>query len=166
MFNYLHPHRIRPFQWSCVVSLWILRFSIDLYMYINLVDGRGRWYGATHRYHTALHTLCLLLPVAVTATIAGFFPTMLFFLLFSSIISVIYLLYISLGFDHFTRSKHFFCWLIPMKIPLKWISVFHIHLCHIHRAKISITSLVSSLMHIHFKWNDAERQIREWNRKL
>lgn len=96
LFNYLHPHRIRPFQWSCVVSLWILRFSIDLYMYINLVDGRGRWYGATHRYHTALHTLCLLLPVAVTATIAVFFAALLFFLLFSSIISVIYLLYISL----------------------------------------------------------------------
>lgn len=109
LFNYLHPHRIRPFQWSCVVSLWILRFSIDLYMYINLVDGRGRWYGATHRYHTALYTLCLLLPVAVTATIAGFFRCFAFL---SSIqqynIGHLFIVHI-IGFDHFTRSKHFYC---------------------------------------------------------
>lgn len=31
--NYLRLHRIHPSQWSCVVSLWILRLSIGLFIF-------------------------------------------------------------------------------------------------------------------------------------
>lgn len=91
------------------MSLWILRFSIDLY--INLVNGGGG--GAIPLPQCYIHCVVAIAAAAVSIVVAIAFFLVCFvlfcFILFNNIMSVIYLFVYNTGFDHFTHCKHFYC---------------------------------------------------------